>query len=99
MSGLNMKLVNRGDTAEIYLIGRLDVLAATEAEKALLGAAERFRNITLDLAELSYVSSAGLRAIKRLYVTMMKKGGECKVVNIPQPIMNVFEVTGFINLL
>ena len=96
---MQMKLVNRGDSADILMIGRLDVNAAAEAEKALTGAAERFQSVTLDLKELEYISSAGLRAIKTFYVTMRRKGGDYKVVNVQKPIMDIFEATGFVRLL
>ncbi|MBR3395980.1 MAG: STAS domain-containing protein [Firmicutes bacterium] len=96
---MKMKLVNRGDSADVLLIGRLDVLAAPEAEKALLDIAGRFNSVTLDLAQLEYISSAGLRAIKSFYVAIRQKGGQYAVKNVSKPIMDVFEATGFVRLL
>lgn len=96
---MQMKLVNRGDSADILMIGRLDVSAAGEAEKALLTAVERFNSLTLDLEKLDYISSAGLRAIKSFYVAIRRKGGTYKVVNVPKHIMDIFEATGFVRLL
>ena len=96
---MQMKLVNRGDSADILMIGRLDVNAAADAEKALSEAAARFNSVTLDLENLEYISSAGLRAIKTFYVAMRRKGGVYKVVNIQKPIMDIFEATGFVRLL
>ena len=96
---MQMKLVNRGDSAEILMSGRLDVVAAPEAEKALASAAERFQSVTLDLKELEYISSAGLRAIKTFYVDMRRRGGQYKVINVQKPIMDIFEATGFVRLL
>lgn len=96
---MKMKLVNRGDSADVLLIGRLDVLAAPDAEKALLDVAGRFNSVTLDLAQLEYISSAGLRAIKSFYVAIRQKGGLYAVKNVSKPIMDVFEATGFVRLL
>ena len=96
---MKMKLVNRGDSADVLLIGRLDVLAAPDAEKALLDVAGRFNSVTLDLAQLEYISSAGLRAIKSFYVAIRQKGGQYAVKNVSKPIMEVFEATGFVRLL
>ena len=96
---MKMKLVNRGDSADILLIGKLDVAAAPDAEKALLEAASRFNSVTLDLAQLEYISSAGLRAIKSFYVAIRQKGGQYAVKNVTRPIMEVFEATGFVRLL
>ena len=96
---MRMKLVNRGNSADILLIGRLDVNAAEQAEQALLSAAERFDDVTLDLEQLDYISSAGLRAIKSFYLAMRRKGGGYRVANIQQPVMDIFEATGFVRLL
>ena len=94
-----MKRINRGDTADVQLIGRLDVNAAAEAEKALLETADRFHTVNLDLGQLEYISSGGLRAIKNFYVQVRKNGGEYTVKNVPKSIMEIFEVTGFVRLL
>jgi anti-anti-sigma factor len=96
---MKMKLVNRGDSADVLLIGRLDVLAAPEAEKALLDIAGRFNSVTLDLAQLEYISSAGLRAIKSFYIAIRQKGGQYAVKNVTRQVMDVFEATGFVRLL
>ena len=96
---MKMKLVNRGDSADIQLIGRLDVLAAPDAERAMLDAANRFHSVTLDLEHLEYISSAGLRAIKNFYITIRKNGGTYSVKNVNKSIMEIFEATGFVRLL
>ena len=96
---MKMKLVNRGDSADVLLIGRLDVLAAPEAEKALLDIAGRFNSVTLDLAQLEDISSAGLRAIKSFYIAIRQKGGQYAVKNVTRQVMDVFEATGFVRLL
>ena len=96
---MQMKLVNRGNSADILLIGRLDVNAAEQTEQALLSAAERFDDVTLDLEQLDYISSAGLRAIKSFYLAMRRKGGGYRVANVQQPVMDIFEATGFVRLL
>ena len=96
---MKMKLVNRGDSADVLLIGKLDVVAAPDVEKALLDVASRFNSVTLDLAQLDYISSAGLRAIKSFYVAIRQKGGQYAVKNVSKQIMDVFEATGFVRLL
>ena len=96
---MKMKRINRGDTADVQLIGRLDVNAAAEAEKALLDTADHFHTVNLDLGQLEYISSGGLRAIKNFYMAIRKNGGEYTVKNVPKTIMEVFEATGFVRLL
>lgn len=96
---MKMKLVKRGDSADIQLIGRLDVNAAPDAERAMLDAADRFHSVCLDLEHLDYISSAGLRAIKNFYIAIRKNGGSYSVKNVSKPIMEIFEATGFVRLL
>lgn len=96
---MKMKLINRGDSADIQLIGRLDVNAAPDAERAMLDAVSRFHSVCLDLEQLVYISSAGLRAIKNFYIAVRKSGGTYSVKNVSKPIMEIFEATGFVRLL
>ena len=66
-------------------------------KKSLLSAAgENYGDITLDAAELEYISSAGLRVLLNL-----KKGTKCKVsvINVSHEIYDIFNVTGFDNIL
>ena len=96
---LNMKLINRDTEGELKLIGRLDTNTAGDAEEHMIAAGERFDTLYLDMAELEYVSSAGLRALKRAHLTMRRKGGTLLVKNVTKPVMEVFEITGFAGML
>lgn len=92
---LNMKLVNRDTEGELKLIGRLDTNTATDAEAHMVEAAKRFDTLILNMEQLEYVSSAGLRALKRAYLTMRRKGGTLLVKSVTSQVMEVFEITGF----
>lgn len=96
---MNIKLINRGQEGELLLEGRLDSLTAPEAEEIFLQMAERFEKVTLNLENLEYISSAGLRALKRLHMTMRKKNGTLALKNVRKMVMEVFEMTGFAGLL
>ncbi|MBQ9721056.1 MAG: STAS domain-containing protein, partial [Oscillospiraceae bacterium] len=72
---------------------------AADAEAHMVQAGERFETLILDMAQLEYVSSAGLRALKRVHVTMRRKGGSLMVKNVTKPVMEVFEITGFAGML
>ena len=87
------------DTIEIKLAGRLDVKSAREAEEAFLEASESAQNIVLNLAELDYIASAGLRAIKRLRKAVSPGNGTLVVTNVQDDVMDVFEMTGFAAML
>ena len=96
---LNMKLINRGTEGELQIIGRLDTTTAPDAEKLMTDTVERFDSLILDMEQLEYVSSAGLRALKRAHIAMRKKGGSLAVKNVSSAVMEVFEITGFAGML
>ena len=60
---------------------------------------EKYEKIILNMAKLDYVSSAGLRILKRVHMTMRKKGGKLVLKNVGVSVMEVFEMTGFAGLL
>lgn len=96
---LNMKLIKRNTEGELQLIGRLDTNTAADAEAHMVAAAERFDSLVLNLEQLDYVSSAGLRALKRAYLAMRRKGGVLALKNVTKPVMEVLEIAGFAGLL
>ena len=96
---MNIKLINRGQEGELVLEGRLDTLTAPEAEEVFNQTAERFDKVILNMAGVEYVSSAGLRTLKRLHMAMKKKNGSLVLTNVRKMVMEVFEMTGFAGLL
>ena len=96
---MNIKLVNRDTTGEFIIEGRLDTNTSPEVEKILLRESERFDKIILNFSGLVYISSAGLRVLKCIYMAMQKKNGELTVTNVARPVMEVLEMTGFAQLL
>ncbi len=96
---MTIKLVNRGTEGELLLDGRLDTTTSPEAEKIFSEVSERFDRVVLNMATLNYVSSAGLRVIKKLHMAMRKKDGQLVLKNVNKMVMEVFEMTGFAGLL
>ena len=96
---LNMDLINRGSEGELVLTGRLDSVTSVEAEKVLDDLTERFDTLILNMKDLDYISSAGLRILKRTFMAMRRKEGSLKLKNVNKMVMEVFEVTGFAGLL
>ena len=87
-----------GNALEIALEGRLDTMTAPELEAELnqeLGSAD---SLTLDFSKLDYISSAGLRVLLSAHKAMAGKGG-MKVTNVNEIVKEVFEVTGFSDIL
>lgn len=87
-----------GTALNVALEGRLDTTTAPELEQALKESMDAATELTMDFGKLDYISSAGLRVLLSAHKTMMKKGG-MKVVNANEMVNEVFEVTGFADIL
>ncbi len=86
------------DTLTIALGGRLDTVSAPELEELLGTALENTSNLIFDLKDLEYMSSAGLRLLLSAQKKMTGKG-EMKIIHASDIIMEIFEVTGFTDIL
>ena len=82
----------------IELVGRLDTTTAPALEKTINDDIKDTKNLVLDLKGLEYISSAGLRVILGAQ-KKMQKIGTMKVVNVCEQVMEVFEMTGFADIL
>ena len=91
------KLVN-GNAAVLKIIGMLDTETAPELEALLRNELEGIDDLTFDFEELEYVSSAGLRVII-FAQKMMNEAGKMKIIHVNESIMEIFEITGFTNIL
>ena len=91
------KKVN-GNALEIAVEGRLDTMTAPELEAELGKSLDSAETLTLDFSKLEYISSAGLRVLLSAQKRMMKQG-EMKVTHVSETIMEIFEVTGFSDIL
>ena len=78
--------------------GRLDTVTAPELEKVVKENLDGVNALTFDLANLEYVSSAGLRVLLAAQKAM-NGVGEMKLCNVNETIMEIFEVTGFSDIL
>lgn len=82
----------------LSLEGRLDTLTAPELEAELKDSLNGVTALTLDLSKLEYLSSAGLRVLLSAQ-KVMNAQGTMKVRNVNDTIMEIFEVTGFSDIL
>ena len=96
---LKLKLVKNGAEATLIMDGRIDANNAPTVKEKLLELAKSYDMIILDLAELKYISSAGLRAFKSLHLEMRDKGGRLVIRNTRPDVMAIFNVTGFSRIL
>ena len=87
-----------GKTLNVALEGRLDTVTAPELEASLREDLEKADSLVLDFDKLEYISSAGLRVLLSAHKSMAGKGG-MKVTNVNEIVNEVFEVTGFSDIL
>ena len=82
----------------IEIVGRLDTTTAPLLEKTLNEDMNETKNLVLDFKGLEYISSAGLRVLLAAQKKMQKLGS-MKLVNVCESVMEVFEITGFADIL
>ena len=86
------------DKLVVALEGRLDTMTAPELENDIKPALDGVKELTFDMAKLDYISSAGLRIILAVQ-KIMNKQGNMKIINANEMVMEIFEVTGFSEIL
>ena len=91
------KLLN-GEQATLVVAGRLDTQTAPELEKEVESVVSGLKELTFDMAGLEYVSSAGLRVILKAQ-KIMNAQGSMKLTGVNDNIMEVFDITGFLDIL
>lgn len=87
-----------GDSLNIALEGRLDTTTAPQLEAELKQSLDGVTALALDMEKLDYLSSAGLRVLLAAQ-KQMNKQGSMVIRHVNETIMEVFEVTGFIDIL
>ncbi|NMA24750.1 MAG: STAS domain-containing protein [Clostridiales bacterium] len=88
----------KGDKLDMKLIGRLDTSTAPQLESALNASLDGVRELAMNFEELEYISSAGLRVLLAAQKRMNRQG-KMKIRHVNTTIMEVFEITGFCDIL
>lgn len=95
---LNIQKTVEKEAAFLSLEGRLDTVAAPELEQVVKELLPGLRSLTLDFEKLDYISSAGLRVLLSAQKAMNKQG-TMTVTKVNETILEIFEVTGFSDIL
>ena len=95
---LDINKTANGSELIVALKGRLDTLTAPQLEEELNAAVEGVEQLIFDFSELEYISSAGLRVLLSAQKTMNTKGS-MTVKNVSDEIREIFDVTGFSDIL
>ena len=93
---MEIKQLTEGSKLTIQIIGRLDAVSALELDKSLK--LDGITDLTVDLAELEYISSAGLRTLLKIQKKMDKQGA-MRIKNIRDNVREVLDMTGFSDFL
>lgn len=86
------------NTMILELEGRLDTTTSKQLEAEVSTSFVGKTEVTMDFSKLVYLSSAGLRVIL-LAQKLMNKQGTMKIINVNETVMDVFEITGFVDIL
>ena len=94
---MNIKKMIDGEMLTLYVAGRIDTTNAKEFEDVINSELKNITGLIMDFAELEYISSAGLRVLL-IAIKQMKKQGSMKIVHSNEMVKEIFEVTGFADL-
>ena len=91
--------INHGDNFVISLSGRLDTVTSLSFSEAVAKEEIKEKLVIVDMKEVEYISSAGLRALLALKKQLLKDNKELEIHNLNSVCQEVFKVTGFSNVL
>ena len=95
---MTIEIKRNAEETTIELSGRLDTTTAPVLDKTINNDLEGTKNLILNFKNLEYISSAGLRVLLGAQ-KKMQKIGSMKVINVREEVMEVFEMTGFADIL
>ena len=95
---LNLNKTVEGTKVKFDLEGRLDTITSPELEEAIQESVTDATELVLDFEKLEYISSSGLRVLLAAQ-KIMSKQGSMVVTNVNETIQEIFEVTGFSDIL
>ena len=96
---MTIKISKNDKTLRVAVRGRLDTLTLPDLEEQLEPALDGAEKLIFDLSELEYISSTGLRVLLAAGMEMESRGGEMTVTKVRPEVMEVFEITGFVDIL
>jgi anti-sigma B factor antagonist len=95
---MTINKTSNGTNLIIALEGRLDTTTAPQLETEVKSTLSDVKDLTFDFSRLDYISSAGLRVLLSAQ-KVMNKQGNMRITNVNETIMEVFDVTGFVDIL
>lgn len=95
---MDIKKTKNGTALTLTIEGRIDTTTAPQLETEIKAEADGITELYLDFSGVEYISSAGLRVLLSAQKTMNRQG-KMALSHVSEPVMEVFEVTGFSDIL
>lgn len=95
---MEIRKILNGNELLVAVEGRLDTTTAPQLEDDVRSSIDGIKELVFDFAKLEYISSAGLRVLLAMQ-KIMNKQGSMTVRNVNETVMEVFEITGFVDIL
>ncbi len=95
---MNINIEKDNGRVILKIEGRLDTTSAPELEKAINNEGDSLKNLVLDFNCVDYISSAGLRVLLSAQKKMNVQG-HMELINVSEAVMDIFEMTGFADIL
>ena len=95
---MTMEMKKNAAETVIRIVGRLDTITAPNLDKIINEELGDTKNLVMDMKGLEYISSAGLRILLGTQ-KKMQKVGSMKVINVCDGVMEIFDMTGFADIL
>ncbi|MBO6229605.1 MAG: STAS domain-containing protein [Ruminiclostridium sp.] len=99
MSALSVTKTKDNETLTAVISGRIDTTTSPELDNEIKGSLDGISKLVLDFAKVEYISSSGLRVLLSLHKSMIANKGELIISKPTEMVLEVFEVTGFADML
>ena len=94
---MTTEITKNGSVLNIAVEGRIDTVTSSDLEKTILDIISEVEDMTIDLKGVDYISSAGLRVLLSTQ-KIMDKQGKLLICGVGENVMEIFEVTGFVDI-
>ncbi len=95
---MTIEKLKHDDHLTLKVAGRVDTITAPDFEKEIRENINDITKLSIDIADVAYISSAGLRVLLSAQ-KIMNKQGEMEILNVQDAIKEIFDVTGFSDIL
>ena len=99
MPEVNITFQWNGDALTVVPVGRLDTATSPLVEQRMSAELNNAKHLTMDFAQVDYISSSGLRIILGFHHTMEDRGGDLKLVHVNEYIRDVLNLVGFLDII